>query len=85
MNWIKVEDQLPEMIPHLPYSEDILAFCVSHGETTEFGSPNTYHKGEKYIGIDRLVKWRDTGKISFRADRYYGKVTHWMPLPEAPK
>lgn len=85
MNWISVKDRLPEMIPETCYSEDVLAFCISHGKSTEFHSPNTYAKDEKYISIDRLVKWSDKKEISFRCNRFYGKVTHWMPLPKPPK
>lgn len=85
MMWIKVEDRLPEMMTDLPYSEDVLTISVSHGKPTKFGGPNAYRKDEKYACVDRIVKWNDHKEPSFRTNRFYGKVTHWMPLPEFPK
>jgi hypothetical protein len=85
MKWISVKDSLPDLIKNLPYSQDVLTVCMSHGRPTEFGTPNTYPKGEKYISIDRRVKWEDNNEISFVTERFYGDVTHWMPLPEFPK
>ncbi len=83
--WIKCSDRLPELIKDQNYSEDVLCICVSHGENNEFGFPNTYSKGEKYLCIDSLIVWQDKEKPSFRSDRYYGKATYWMPIPELPK
>lgn len=85
MNWIKVEDRLPEMLPNMACSADVLACCVSSGGCGEFGQPNTFRKDERYFSIDRVVRWNDRKEPSFRTDRFYGKVTHWMPLPEFPK
>ncbi len=36
--------------------------------------------GNGYIGID----WSDSTRC-FMFDRLYGRVTHWMPLPEMPE
>ncbi len=83
--WISVEEKMPLIIQNLIESCDVLTFCVSHGNPSEFGHVNTYREGETYQAIDRLVKWRDKETPSFRCDRFYGKVTHWMPLPESPK
>lgn len=85
MEWISVEDRLPEILGDLHNSSDVLTFCVSHGQRNEFGHMNTYLEGETYLGIDCLVKWEDRGIPTFRSDRFYGKVTHWMPLPEPPQ
>ena len=85
MEWISVKDRLPEFIPDLPYSEDVLACCISHGKNNEWGYVNTYPKDEKYLSIDRLTAWEDKDEPSFRCDRFYGKVTHWMPLPNPPE
>lgn len=83
--WIKVEDRLPEIKEGFLNSRDVLTICESHGEASEFGFINAYRKGEKYLSIDRLVKWRDKEYPSFNGDRFYGKVTHWAELPEFPK
>jgi len=83
--WYDVKNRLPELKNNQPYSDDVLVFCISHGEPNEMGFPNTYPKGETYLSIDRLVLWSDTQKISFRCDRFYGKVLHWMELPKPPE
>ena len=70
--WISVKDSLP-----YPFV-DILAYCTNATDLT-------YEKGEKYCAIDRWCIWMDGEEPSFRTDRFFGKVTHWMPLPEAPK
>jgi hypothetical protein len=75
--WVSVKDRLPEM------NQDVLAFCVSNGMSVGF-MRNTYAAGETYISIDCLHKKLDSGGISFRTDRYYGKVTHWMHIPTPP-
>lgn len=82
--WISVEDRLPEIPKGFNESEDVLAFCVSNGEPTEFGYPNMFEKDKTYQCIDRIVKWIDKEDVSFRTDKWYGKVTHWMPLPKPP-
>lgn len=72
MEWISVKERLPTAW------DDVLCWCVNeHGET--------YQKGEWYAAIDRFCIWSDWHSPSFRTDRFFGKVTHWMPLPEPPK
>lgn len=72
MEWISVSTKLPLLF------EDVLVVAINeNGET--------YEKGEKYMAIDRLVKWMDGYETCFRTDRFYGKVTHWMLLPKPPK
>ena len=70
--WIKIEDRIPEDFV------DVLCWCVN-----EFGE--TYEKGEKYFSLDRWCVWTDGRPPSFATDRFYGKVTHWMPLPKPPE
>lgn len=72
MKWISVKEKLPELFI------DVLAYCIN-----ECGA--TYEKGDRYCCIDRLCKWTDDYPESFRTDRFYGHVTHWMLLPEFPK
>ena len=70
MEWISINKMMPE--PFL----DVLVYAINtHGDT--------YDKGEKYLAIDRIVQWNDM-PLSFRTDRFYGEVTHWMPLPKLP-
>lgn len=70
MQWISVDDRLPEIIPETNYSEEILTYC-------------TLTDGEKYFSLDRLVKYND-GEINFMKNTMWGNVTHWMPLPPPP-
>jgi hypothetical protein len=77
MEWINVNDSLPEE------GEDVLTFCISDG-LSRGRFPNTYEKDVEYLSIDQLVKWSDISP-SFRTDRFYGKVTHWMSLPNPPE
>lgn len=83
MDWISVEEQLPQLVDEI-YSEDVLTWCISHGKPNEWGCPNTYAAEESYMAIDRITKWNDASP-SFRTSRFFGKVTHWMPLPKPPK
>lgn len=78
MEWVKVEDSLPE------YGVKVLVF----GESST-ANPNM---GGAYIVISMRMDIRGTllekthsryiDKNQFRAMAY---VTHWMPLPEPPK
>ncbi len=71
--WIDVKDRLPE--PNI----DVLAWVTSIEKTF-------FEAGEKYAAIERFCLWSDGVDPSFRSDRFYpAKVTHWQPLPEAPK
>lgn len=70
--WISVEERLPELF------EDVLTYCINV-------SGETYALGERYMAVDRLVKWNDGYRTCFRTDRFFGEVTHWMPLPKEPK
>ena len=72
MEWISVKDKLPQ------YFVDVIAFCQNEDGLT-FGN------GEKYCSIDCFIKWKDGHEDCFRTDRFYGKVTHWMPLPKPPE
>lgn len=72
-NWIKVEDELPEIWV------DILGWAINNDPTGSFKI------GEKYFCLDRLTEWNDGFPTSFRTDRFFGQITHWMKLPEPPE
>lgn len=70
MEWIKVEDDLPEQ-----EGKDVLVYCPNHDEITI---------GHYWIDIrdERGYHWRLVG----RDEEYTVKdITHWMPLPQPPK
>ena len=77
MTWIKCADKRPEP------ETDVLTYCISDGNSRQ-GFPNTYEKDEKYVAVDLIVKWRE-GEPSFRTERFFGIVTHWMPIPSLPE
>ena len=72
MEWISVKEKLPE-----PFV-DVLVWC-----TSQVGLSIAID--EKYAAIDRFCIWQDDHMPSFRATRFFGHVTHWVPLPEPPK
>lgn len=83
MKWINVEDDLPDLEENEPYSRDVLVCVICNGEA-DFLGITPFAKGEKYLALDRFVKWMDGRTPSFQSDRFHGKVTHWMELPKKP-
>ena len=47
--WIKVEDELPEILSETHASEDVLVYCLSLEKTS-------FEKGEKYFAIDCMME-----------------------------
>lgn len=72
MNWIGVEERLPEEA--LLVKQDIL-ICLSNGNV---GYGSFYIVGNKII----RMKFNGTGA---HIDSWETKPTHWMPLPSPPK
>ena len=70
--WISVKDKLPD------FFTDVLVSCIDKAGIT-------YKIGDQYCAIDRYCKWNDGEPDSFRTDRFFGEVTHWMVLPKPPK
>lgn len=70
--WIPVTERLPEEKIN-PYTHDFEPIICS----TNFGDVRVYKYGTP-IGWDEPHFWNGAGIV----DWY---VTHWMPLPEAPK
>ncbi len=71
-DWIKCSERLPE-----PFV-DVLVWCKNNDGIG-------FTKGEKYLGVDRWVVWNDGYPPGFNTTRYYGSVSHWMPLPKTPE
>lgn len=71
MEWISVKEKLPE-----PFV-DVLAIAINL-------KGFSFEKGEPYMALDSFCIWNDEHSPSFGTDRFYGKVTHWMPLPPFP-
>lgn len=72
--WIKVEDELPEILSETHASEDVLVYCLSLEKTS-------FEKGEKYFAIDCMCQWNDGIPSSFRTDEFYhAKVLYWKKL-----
>ncbi len=83
MEWIKVEDRLPiNKDSNGKYSEDVL---ITDGKNICVG----YYESEYFIDLDpdAYEGQREIySSADWWSDRYYiENVTHWMPLPPAPK
>jgi len=70
--WISVSKRLP------PAWTDVLVYCKNR-------SIGSFEEGEEYVAVDRFCIWQDEHPPSFRTTRFFGEVTHWMPLPAPPK
>lgn len=74
MNWISVEEKLPELrqrvLVYKTFPEDVIFMCVAKPLN---GCPY------------EVAEYGYYGKGFFYRDRYPLKyVTHWMPLPDSP-
>ena len=67
MEWINVENRLPEL------EKDVLTWSKSRDGMA-------FKEGECYFAIDRLVSWE--GEIESFVGQYlgYGTVTHWVEI-----
>ena len=76
--WISVEERLPEDLPENK-GKKVIPCLVSLKSTYPKGKPNTQKRQRQlqYYGSAGWVwEWSRIGS---------SRVTHWMPLPEAPK
>lgn len=71
--WISVEERLPEL-PEAEYCyEDVLVAVKGWKRAVEMRYERTVIRGKR---VERWKYW----------DRIFNlRITHWMPLPEAPK
>lgn len=68
VRWMKLEHKKP------PVFEDLLVSVIANAGTSFKG-------GERYIAVDRLVSEDSLFRTEILG---FGRVTHWMTLPEAP-
>ena len=69
--WISVEDRLPED------NLNVLVYAIGDNENSVIAMTGYTHKMYGY----NIEGWRSPWQYFF----YEYKITHWMPLPEAPK
>lgn len=69
--WISVEDMLPED------NLNVLVYAIGNNENSVIAMTGYTHKMYGY----NIEGWRSPWQYFF----YEYKITHWMPLPEAPK
>lgn len=74
MEWISVEDRLPEEGVEVLTIEDV------HALTTD----NSHIEYKEYR-LDFIAKFENEVIWARRLENEYDRVTHWMPLPEPPK
>lgn len=91
MNWIKVEDQLPEDISYVLCWSPEMEHPIP--ARAIFDSIDTYIRDEVINGVLTL-ETTETTVLSWWRPVYYSEsscwkrikqVTHWMPLPSPPK
>lgn len=70
-SWISVDERLPE------YDVDVLVYAVGNNENSCVVMTSYTHHMYGY----NIEGWRSPWQYFF----YERKITHWMPLPEAPK
>ena len=69
--WISVEDRLPED------NLNVLVYAIGNNKNSVIAMTGYTHKMYGY----NIDGWRSPWQYFF----YEYKITHWMPLPEAPK
>ncbi|MDX5586530.1 MAG: DUF551 domain-containing protein [Aureibaculum sp.] len=69
MKWISVNDELPKE----DGNSSIFCLVVCKGYGVVVRPYNEYHN-----------VWDDEDSDDYFTDAVGGKITHWMPLPEAP-
>lgn len=71
LKWISVEERLPED------DVDVLVYAIGNNENSCVAMTSYTHNMHGY----NIEGWRSPWQYFF----YERKITHWMPLPEAPK
>jgi hypothetical protein len=78
MEWIKVTDKTPDLLPDKDYSENVLAVCDGNLHVMIYGYVEDGEQGgwvwsDCYGDINGEGEWDDDYQ-----------PTHWMPLPKPP-
>ncbi len=76
MEWIKIKDKLPK------FKTDVLCFCSEYDGEIAIGQLDQSNYVHTKDGIDSQNDWSIYSSIG-EMKCYH--VTHWMPLPKAPK
>lgn len=80
MEWISVEDRLP-----LIAFQKVLCFCEGGNiDTGQFYGRTQCEASNFRLGRNSRKQYGKNGRWFELAEKGY-KVTHWMPLPDAPK
>ena len=79
MNWIKIEDDIPDMEENENYHKLTKTVLVTDGKDIEMGYMESYDDIED---DDFSLDWYQVGRDGYKLD--YMEITHWMPLPELP-
>ena len=78
MTWIKIEDQLPEMLPNKNYSRDVIFFADGQRFI------GNYHINPAFASYPERTYWQENSTgCGYCAERL--QATHWMEAPEVPK
>jgi hypothetical protein len=77
MDWIKIEDRLPE------YYEYVLVYARKEGN-----EPSPISIARQFKGVWEMMSDQDQSNAIAHGDLTWGmdaeEITHWMPLPESP-
>lgn len=79
MEWISVEDELPELKPDNKSSVVLIAYKAKSVSRKRLFVAMGFLVKETYGIAGDVYIWYDT-----RQPRPEPRVTHWMPLPEPP-
>lgn len=77
IEWINVEDRLPELEQSVLLFDDWLTVDKENRKDIRIGYLSEIRTSKSINGIINKLEWSGT-EFAFN-------ITHWMPLPEPPK
>jgi|GEM_PF-3525003 len=78
MNWIKIEDDIPDIKIDGSGEKQTVNVLVTDGKQIDMGYLASY----VYDDSEDDFEWYQAGIDGYKMD--YMEITHWMPLPELP-